>query len=243
MVFVYLLALVSLISSVHSCSETIWQMGYGTQKVLGIPHVYVAMVPIGGRPQDLQGMRCLRAELYIARLRDQITRTPSFKIEPHNACAMTANSVASRRNLQGGVFSNLCASRTELEAVMPLARVMNAANTEAARYLLYSNDCMNYAANFMAIASERYAYGGESRRLKAENKLIKRGSSKSIKTLLAEIMKVMYTDPELKKAAEELKKIEKSESSSKELTKQSSKKIETKQASNKALAKHAGKKL
>ncbi|CAK4896327.1 unnamed protein product [Aphanomyces euteiches] len=125
---------------------------------------------------------------------------------------------------------------------------MNAANTEAARYLLYSNDCMNYAANFMAIASERYAYG-EIRQLMAENKLIKRGSSKNIKTLLAEIMKVMYTDPELKKAAEELKKIE---SSSKTLTKQSSKKIEksessskvlTKQSSNKAPAKHAGKKL
>ncbi|KAF0725975.1 hypothetical protein Ae201684_015638 [Aphanomyces euteiches] len=249
MVFVYLLALVSLIGSVYSCTETIWQMGYGTQWVGPVPHVYVAMVPIGGRPQDLQGMRCLRAELYIARLRDQLTRTPSFKIEPHNTCTMTANAVASRRNLQGGVFSNLCASRTELEAVMPLARVMNAANTEAARYALYSNDCMNYAANFMSIAWERYAHAREFRRLKAENKLIKRGSSKNIKTLLAEIMKVMYTDPELKKAAEELKKIE---SSSKTLTKQSSKKIEksessskvlTKQSSNKAPAKHAGKKL
>ncbi|CAK4219340.1 unnamed protein product [Aphanomyces euteiches] len=104
------------------------------------------------------------------------------------------------------------------------ARVMNAANTEAARYALYSNDCMNYAAKFMSIASERYAHAKEFRRLKAENKLIKRGSSKSMKTLLAEIMKVMYTDPELKKAAEELKKVE---SSSKELAKQSSKKIET----------------
>ncbi|KAH9110208.1 hypothetical protein AeMF1_014923 [Aphanomyces euteiches] len=94
----------------------------------------------------------------------------------------------------------------------------------------------------MSIASERYAHAKEFRRLKAENKLIKRGSSKSMKTLLAEIMKVMYTDPELKKAAEELKKIE---SSSKELAKQSSKKIETKQAPNKAVpvVKPAGKKL
>ncbi|KAH9130604.1 hypothetical protein AeNC1_019809, partial [Aphanomyces euteiches] len=106
---------------------------------------------------------------------------------------------------------------------------------------LYSNDCMNYAAKFMSIASERYAHAKEFRRLKAENKLIKRGSSKSMKTLLAEIMKV-YTDPELKKAAEELKKIE---SSSKELAEQSSKKIETKQAPNKAVpvVKPAGKKL
>ncbi|KAG9414291.1 hypothetical protein AC1031_013488 [Aphanomyces cochlioides] len=234
MLFVYLLALVSVIGSVYSCTETIWQMGYGTQWVVGIPHVYVAMVPIGGRPQDLQGMRCLRAELYIANARAQFTRTPSFKIEPHNTCTMTANSVASRRNLQGGVFGNLCASRTELEAVMPLARVMNAANTEAAKYVLLKNDCMNYAANFMAIAWERYAYAGESRQLTAENKLIKRGSSKSIKTLLSEIMKVMYTDPELKKAAEELKKVEKSEPSSNALAKQSSKKIETKQSPNKA---------
>ncbi|KAH9113186.1 hypothetical protein AeMF1_012575, partial [Aphanomyces euteiches] len=177
-------------------------MGYGTPWVRPVPHVYVAMIPDAGTPQGHQGKACLRAEL-------------SFTIEPNNSYSMTLNSVASQRNLEGGPSA---------------ARVMNAANTEAARYALYSNDCMNYAAKFMSIASERYAHAKEFRRLKAENKLIKRGSSKSMKTLLAEIMKV-YTDPELKKAAEELKKIE---SSSKELAKQSSKKIETKQAPNKA---------
>ncbi|KAG9414292.1 hypothetical protein AC1031_013489 [Aphanomyces cochlioides] len=218
-------------------------MGYGTQWVGPVPHVYVAMVPVAGKPQDLQGKGCLRAELHIAGLRDQVTRTPSIKIEPHNSCSMTPNSVASQRNLEGGLFGDLCATRAELEAVMPAARVMNAANTEAAKYVLLKNDCMNYAANFMAIAWERYAYAGESRQLTAENKLIKRGSSKSIKTLLSEIMKVMYTDPELKKAAEELKKVEKSEPSSNALAKQSSKKIETKQSPNKAPVKHAGKKL
>ncbi|CAK4213816.1 unnamed protein product [Aphanomyces euteiches] len=130
--------------------------------------------------------------------------------------------------MEDGLWDTMGPSRSScsrnLEGGPSAARVMNAANTEAARYALYSNDCMNYAAKFMSIASERYAHAKEFRRLKAENKLIKRGSSKSMKTLLAEIMKVMYTDPELKKAAEELKKVE---SSSKELAKQSSKKIET----------------
>ncbi|KAG9414290.1 hypothetical protein AC1031_013487 [Aphanomyces cochlioides] len=202
-----------------TCAKSQWQMGYGTEWVGPIPHVFVVMIPTGGEPQDLQAKKCLRAELYIAKFRDRLKSIPSFKIEPSDSCKMTPNAIAKRRKVGRGVSGDLCATKAELEAVMPAARKMNSANTKAAKYVLLKNDCMNFVANFMAIAQEKHALGAASqpRLLKAESPLSKQGSSND---LLSESLEAVYTDPALKKAAEELKKIEKGEMSNNALAKE-----------------------
>ncbi|CAK4963211.1 unnamed protein product [Aphanomyces euteiches] len=216
---IILLALVAIVSSVYAggtCAKSQWQMGYGTEWAGPIPHVYVVMTPTGVQAANLQGKKCLRAELYFAKFRDRLKSVPSFKIEPSDSCKMTPNAIAKRRKVGRGVSGDLCATQAELEAVMPAARKMNSANTKAAKYVLLKNDCMNFVANFMAIAQEKHALGAAPRRLKAQSPLSKQGSSND---LLSESLEAVYTDPALKKAAVELKKIETGETSNTALPK------------------------